>query len=319
MHHVGHRGYDKVPGVPAKYTSKVFAQGTRRFLDWPDWMRPDAWIYEHNVLHHFHTGEERDPDLIERNTEFIRNSGWPMPLRYGLMALLAATWRASYYAPNTLREFRARHRDESQPRTEADDRADLRALWTECYLPYATLHFALLPALFLPLAGPWGAFSAFVNSLGAEVLTNLHTFLVVGPNHSGDDLYRFDDRPRGKGEFFVRQVIGSVNYATGGDVRDYAHLWLNYQIEHHLWPDIPMSQYQCVQPKVRALCEKYGIPYVEQSVWTRARKMLDIAVGRTSMKRPPNRDVSESRVRGGASRDAFVDAAHDEPVPTETM
>jgi Fatty acid desaturase len=80
MHHVGHRGYDKVPGVPARYTSKVFARGKRRFLDWPDWMLPEAWIYEHNVLHHSFTGEERDPDLIERNTEELRK--YPEPLRY---------------------------------------------------------------------------------------------------------------------------------------------------------------------------------------------------------------------------------------------
>ena len=31
MHHIGHRGYDRVPGVPARYTSRVFARGRRRF------------------------------------------------------------------------------------------------------------------------------------------------------------------------------------------------------------------------------------------------------------------------------------------------
>jgi hypothetical protein len=35
MHHVGHRGYDKVPGVPAKYTSKVFARGWRAWSTGP--------------------------------------------------------------------------------------------------------------------------------------------------------------------------------------------------------------------------------------------------------------------------------------------
>lgn len=56
MHHVGHRGYDRVPGMPVQRTSKGFAKGGRRFLDWFDWMLPDAWVYEHNVLHHSHTG-----------------------------------------------------------------------------------------------------------------------------------------------------------------------------------------------------------------------------------------------------------------------
>ena len=60
-HHIGHRGYDRVPGIPAKLTSRVYGKGWRRFLDWPDWMHPEAWKYEHNVLHHTHTSEERTP------------------------------------------------------------------------------------------------------------------------------------------------------------------------------------------------------------------------------------------------------------------
>jgi hypothetical protein len=36
---------------------------------------------------------------------------------------------------------------------------------------------------------------------------------------------------------------------------------------------------------VRALCEKYGVPYVQESVWTRVRKMVDVVVGKTSMRR----------------------------------
>jgi fatty acid desaturase len=99
MHHVGHRGYDKVPGVPARYTARVFARGRRRFVDWLDWMIPEAWIYEHNILHHQHTGEPRDPDLIEQNLEGIHRSRLPAPLRWALLAVLAATWRASLGAP----------------------------------------------------------------------------------------------------------------------------------------------------------------------------------------------------------------------------
>jgi fatty acid desaturase len=284
MHHVGHRGYDKVPGVPAKYTSKVFARGRRRFIDWPDWMNPEAWIYEHNVLHHSYTGEERDPDLIERNTIPLRE--YPKGVRYAVLGLLALTWRASYYAPNTLDVYR-----EKIAAKEGSDKQRSRnaELILDCYLPYAALHFGLLPMLYLPL-GPWGVFSAFCNSLMAEALTNVHTFAVVGPNHTGDDLYRFEDRPASRGEHAIRQIIASVNYPTGGDGLDFAHLWLNYQIEHHIWPDIPMRQYQVMQPKVRALCEKYGIPYVQESVFARVKKMVDVVVGNTSMRHGVRRD-----------------------------
>jgi len=280
MHHVGHRGYDRVPGLPPERTSKAFAKGRRRFLDWFDWMLPEAWVFEHNVLHHSHTGEEADPDLLERNAEdSLRNPRVPLALRYFQLALLALTWRASYYAPETLASLRRKKRADG-----GLTRAEWREVLLGSYAPYIAFHFLLLPALFLPLSA-WAAFSVLCNSLMAEVLTNLHTFLVVGPNHTGEDLYRFDSKPSNRGERYLQQVLGSANYRTGGDLNDYAHLWLNYQIEHHLFPDLPMLKYREVQPKVRALCEKHGIPYVQESVWTRAKKMVDVVVGLRSMRR----------------------------------
>ena len=36
---------------------------------------------------------------------------------------------------------------------------------------------------------------------------------------------------------------------------------LSYQVEHHLYPDMPSSRYKEIAPKVRAICERYGLPY----------------------------------------------------------
>lgn len=274
MHHVGHRGYDKVPGVVPRHTSKVFARGRRRFVDWLDWMIPEAWIYEHNVLHHQHTGELRDPDLIERNVADV--PALPIVRRL-LIGILCATWRATYYAPKTLREWWHRHAEPGAPKT-----TPVGALLRRCYAPYVLVNFVLLPLLFAPL-GAWAAFSVWVNSLLADALTNLHSFYVVGPNHTGDDVLRFDGPPASRGEFYVRQVVGSVNYRTGGDLTDFAHLWLNYQIEHHLFPDMPMLAYRRVQPKVKAVCERFGVPYIQEPVSVRFRKMARVFVGRTRM------------------------------------
>jgi fatty acid desaturase len=284
MHHVGHRGYDRVPGIPERLTSRGFAAGWRRFVDWPDWMLPEAWKYEHNVLHHTNTGELKDPDLIERNTELLREMKIPVALKYVTMGALAVTWRASYYAPTTIKVFLQRGTnltsDEIPPKY-------FRTLFGKCYAPYALVQFALLPALFAPL-GPLAMGSALINSLAAEAISNFHTFLVVGPNHTGDDLYRFDEPARSHAEAAVRQVLGSVNYALGSERTDYAHLYLNYQIEHHLFPDIPMARYREIQPRVKELCEKHGIPYVQEGVLTRFKKMLSVAVGKASMRRVKN-------------------------------
>ncbi len=301
MHHVGHRGYDRVPGVPPTYTGKRFAAGARRFLDWPDWMLPAAWRHEHNVLHHVRTGELEDPDLVEHNTAWLRESSLPLPIKYGVVAFFACTWKVTYYAPSTFlawrraEERRARGPAAPPPPPPGEEQnapafnpftEDGRAFWKTCLLPYAGLRFAVVPALFAPL-GPWAAFSVLANSVAAEMLTNLHSFLIIAPNHAGDDLYRFDGRAAGRDEFFVRQVIGSVNYATGNDVIDFLQGFLNYQIEHHLWPDLPALKYQQYQPRVREICARHGVPYVQESIFRRVKKLVDIMVGKTAMRRVP--------------------------------
>ena len=126
-----------------------------------------------------------------------------------------------------------------------------------------------------------------INSVLAEAFTNLHAFLVIVPNHAGDDVPLFRGSTDSKGEFFFRQIVGSVNYPTGTSGTDFFHGGLNYQIEHHLWPKMPLRQYQQAQPKVRALCEQKGIPYIQESVFSRLKKAVDIMVGRTSMLEQP--------------------------------
>jgi linoleoyl-CoA desaturase len=36
---------------------------------------------------------------------------------------------------------------------------------------------------------------------------------------------------------------------------------LGYQVEHHLYPDMPSSRYGEIAPQVRQICKKYGLPY----------------------------------------------------------
>ena len=68
------------------------------------------------------------------------------------------------------------------------------------------------------------------------------------------------------------------------DVNDFLHGWLNYQIEHHAWPQLSMLSYQKAAPELRAICEKYKVPYVQQNVFRRLKKTADIMVGATSMR-----------------------------------
>jgi linoleoyl-CoA desaturase len=36
---------------------------------------------------------------------------------------------------------------------------------------------------------------------------------------------------------------------------------LSFQIEHHLFPDLPSNRYQEIAPQVRDVFEKYGLTY----------------------------------------------------------
>jgi len=301
-HPVMHRGMDKVPGVPARYTSKKYAKGWRRFLDWLDWLHPDAWALEHNGLHHFHTGQTEDPDIVERNAWFIRAASMPRVCKWILGATLVLTWKWSYYAPNTffaLKQHRLQRarKDEDVPSMGTIERMIIPGekiwlpinrwgveYWARCVLPYGLFRFVFVPLMFLPL-GKAAWFAVLVNAIFAELVANVMTFVTIAPNHTGDDLYRFDTPPRGRAEFYLQQCAASVNYPGGQDWKDYLQGHLNYQIEHHLWPDLPLLKYQQAAPRLKEICRRHGVPYIEENVFRRFGKTWSILMGDSSMLR----------------------------------
>lgn len=289
-HHVVHRGYDQVPGAPRRFHSKRFARGWwARLWHWPDVLHPEAWRHEHNTLHHYKLNEELDPDQPELNLTWLRGARMPVPLKYALIFVAMLTWRWIYYAPNTMRELhnhRARHKAPGRdgPVALSPLTSFGRATWMQCLLPYVLLHFVLLPLPFLAFGtGAWTA--AVLNRLGAELLANLHTFIIIVPSHAGEDLWIFDDPIRDRRDFYLRQIAGSANYRTGGFLNDYLHGWLNYQIEHHLFPDMTMLQYTKAQPRVAEIVRRHGLPYIQESVWARLRRLLEVMVGTETMPR----------------------------------
>ena len=309
-HPVLHRAFDNVPEAPERYRSRTFARGWRRYFDWLDWLHPDAWIHEHNHLHHYHTGQVEDPDLVERNTRFIHR--WPAPLRWLVGVFVIATWKLSYYAPNTYWSLKQHRRIRAQTAVEARleplpttgnvERWAIpgEKLWLpvsewgldfrlRCVAPYALMRFGLVPALFLPF-GQAAWFAVLCNSLLAEVLANVHTFFIIGPNHSGADVPRFSNQCRGKAEFYVQQIVGTVNYPGGRDWKDYLQGYLNYQIEHHVWPDLPMLKYRQAAPELKAICRRHGVPYVEESVFRRFAHTWAVMMGNAE---PPRIDTSK--------------------------
>jgi len=67
-------------------------------------------------------------------------------------------------------------------------------------------------------------------------------------------------RTRSRGAWYVRQLVGAANI-EGSPFFHVASGNLSYQVEHHLFPDMPSSRYAQIAPRVKDICERYGLPY----------------------------------------------------------
>jgi fatty acid desaturase len=67
-------------------------------------------------------------------------------------------------------------------------------------------------------------------------------------------------------DFLRRQVLTSRNVA-GSRLVDFVLGGLNYQIEHHLFPNMPRPNLRRAQPLIRAFCQQHGLPYAEASLF----------------------------------------------------
>jgi len=322
-HHTCHGGYNRVEA--GRFHSRGFGLGlTNRLVDWLDWIMPEAWNLEHGRLHHYRLNESKDPDLVQRNLHFLHDDRIPMPFRYAAVMFFLPIWKWYYYAPNTYKELKMNEWVRSGKELPADidpeeaatlfslidpNRSSLRQIVKPHEVLFKVLgpmivgRLLAVPALLcaIPGVGFTLAGNALMNLVLAELLTNVHAFVTIVTNHAGEDMYTYDDAVRPKtGSFYVRQIVGSVNYDAGSDPVDFVHGFLNYQIEHHCWPDLSMLQYQRGAPRLKAICEKHGVPYVQENVMERLRKTVDVMVGRKRM-RPFPTQYEPAKDKAGAA------------------
>ena len=99
--------------------------------------------------------------------------------------------------------------------------------------------------------------------LTANVVRNVWAYAIIFCGHFPDQTYTFseeetDDEPRGG--YYVRQLLGAANI-EGSPLFHVASGNLGYQVEHHLFPDMPSTRYAEIAPRVKQLCERYDLPY----------------------------------------------------------
>jgi fatty acid desaturase len=257
-HNIMHGQYDFM-NDPA-YTSKNF--------DWDNTIHADSWLYTHNYIHHTFTniyGKDHDAEgygVMRMSEEQPWHPIWLLnPVFCGLLQTFFQ-WGTAIQEFETEKVFKGE-------RTLADLKPAF-ARFKEKALKQALKDYVLFPAL----SGPGAPFTFAGNAL-ANLARNLWASSVIWCGHFPEDVEIFtvaETEDESHAEWYYRQIRGSANF-TGSHVIDVLSGNLSYQIEHHLFPDIPAYRYKEISVEVKALCEKYGVPYHED---TMARQLMSV-------------------------------------------
>jgi linoleoyl-CoA desaturase len=204
----------------------------------------NAWFFHHVYYHHSFTGLENDPDDSLYHFGFITQKNGRLNLihifymlfpgqQFGLafLYLLMSFTKRYYYIKTQL------------PTLQYYDTIDMLMCLFKFYCFYR------------------GGIILFV--IHALIVNTLY-YINVYPNHSTYDT-KIENRD-GVGSNWTKLQICN----TGNFVMD--NLWwtrffggINYQIEHHLFPNMSNIHYPYVSKIVREYCKEHNIPYVNKA------------------------------------------------------
>ena len=285
-HNVMHGQYDWM---------KDPALDSRRF-EWDTACPGDQWRYSHNYVHHTHTnvlGKDRDIGygvlrMSEDQPWRGRDLGNPI---YATVLMLLFQWGVAVHDLEV-------ERIEAGEITLADKRDIVGAVWKKGRRQVLK-DYVVFPLL----AGP-AAPSVLTGNLSANLIRNVWAFMIIFCGHFPEGVAEFSEdevENETRGGWYLRQMLGSANL-TGSRLFHVLSGNLSHQIEHHLFPDIPAHRYAEIAVEVRAICERYGLPYntgpLHRQFGSVVRKIVRLAL-------PGN---------GGAAHDAPARAGQREPV-----
>ena len=246
-HNVMHGQYDWMRD-PAIHSSS---------WDWDAVSTATSWKYSHNYQHHTYTNVVgKDRDLGYSAMRVDPEQPWHpiyllQPL-YGMLMAATFEWGIALYDME-LDAVRRGEKTKEQARQEVV--AFLRKAGQQM-----TKDYLVFPAL----AGRKGFKKALLGNAVANVARSTWVHTIVFMGHIPEGAHTFtEDQLEGesRGAWYVRQLLGSCNL----EGTPLFHLMtgnLSHQIEHHLFPDLPASRYAEIAPEVRAVCERYGLPYL---------------------------------------------------------
>ena len=216
------------------------------------------WRYSHNYRHHVFTNViDMDDDLGFGVMRMTRDQPWQpryllQPLRNLLLAI-TFEWGIALHGV---------HAAQVRAETTAEKKAQSRAVVTKIARQMSK-DYLIFPVL---------SRSRWRRTLGANVaanvLRNLWAYVVIFCGHFPDGAEKFSAavvEEESKPDWYLRQMLGTANF-DAGPLLAFSSGNLCYQIEHHLFPDLPSNRYAEIATRVRALCDKFDLPYTTGSL-----------------------------------------------------
>ncbi len=253
--------------------------------DWDTASTKEAWKHSHNYIHHTFTnilGKDRDLgyEIMRVDPHQPWHPVYLLQPLYNVLLMLVFEWGVAVHDLD-FTAIRAGEKSKQQVRKELKGIAGKARLQIQKdYIAWPLLSAAIASAVEggvdAVLNGRRrrkhpGALLAFRRNyvatvwanVAANVVRNVWSNAIIFCGHFPDQAYVFtedevrDEQPGGR---YVRQLIGAANI-EGGPLFHVLSGNLGYQVEHHLYPDMPSSRYGEIAPRVRDICRRYGLPY----------------------------------------------------------
>ena len=221
------------------------------------------WRFTHNFMHHKYTNIlGMDDDVGYGLLRVTRDEKWkPFNLGnvlYNTILALAFEWGVGLQHLELGRMFKGRDdRDATMERLREFSAKAGRQLAKD-YVGW--------PAVTSLSPGATYRTTLTANAV-ANVIRNVWANAVIFCGHFPDGAEKFtktDMVGETKGEWYLRQMLGSANF-EGGPALRFMSGNLCHQIEHHLYPDLPSSRLHEISIRVRQVCDKYDLPYTTGS------------------------------------------------------
>jgi fatty acid desaturase len=224
-------------------------------FEWDTACPADQWRHSHNYMHHTHTnivGKDRDIGYgVLRMSEDQRWNAYYLgnPVWAALLAL--------FFEYGVALHDLEIERIAAGETSLGEKRELLQGIWRKVRGQVAK-DYVLFPAL----SGPFFVFP-LTGNLTANLVRNVWSFTIIFCGHFPEGTHEFSEEETAeetRGQWYYRQLLGSANL-SGGRLFHIMAGNLSFQIEHHLFPDLPANRYAEISVEVRDICERYGLPY----------------------------------------------------------